>query len=140
MGQIIINSEKRLPLTQKFIKSAITIALEKLNLKLQSLEINFISAAEIHEINKKYLSHDYSTDIITFDYSDEGSNLIEGELFISLDDARANSEEYKVSFASELLRLVFHGILHLNGMDDDTPEKRSEMQKEEDHLLSLTMG
>lgn len=140
MGLITINSEKRLPLTQKFIKSAITIALEKLNLKLQSLEINFISAAEIHEINKKYLNHDYSTDIITFDYSDEGSNLIEGELFISLDDARANSEEYKVSFASELLRLVFHGILHLNGMDDDTPEKRSEMQKEEDHLLSLTMG
>ncbi len=140
MKHIIINSQKRLPLTQKFIKSAIGIALEKLNLKLQSLEINFITAAGIREINKNYLNHDYSTDIITFDYSEGDTDVIEGEIFISLEDARANSEEYNVSFSSELLRLVFHGILHLKGMDDDTPEKRSAMQKEEDHLLSLTTG
>ncbi|MGQ9644379.1 MAG: rRNA maturation RNase YbeY, partial [Ignavibacterium sp.] len=89
------------------------------NLSIKSLEINFINSEAIKEINKKFLSHDYSTDILTFNYS-ESKNIIDGEIFISVDDAKENAKKFKVKFAEEIGRLVAHGILHLIGFNDTT--------------------
>jgi probable rRNA maturation factor len=93
----------------------------------------FCSDERILEINKQYLNHDYFTDIITFDYS-EGS-IISGDIFISVDTVQSNAGEFGVSFEAELLRIIIHGILHLCGEDDKTPELRIEMTKKENSAL-----
>ena len=93
----------------------------------------FCNDKRILEINNQYLSHDYYTDIITFDYS-EGT-IISGDIFISVDTVRSNSEEFGVDFDNELLRILIHGILHLCGQDDKTPELRDEMTKKENRAL-----
>lgn len=107
---------------------------QNFNLSIKSLEINFVNSEAIKEINKKFLSHDYSTDIITFNYS-HSQNIIDGEIFISVDDAKENAKKFKVKFNEEIGRLVAHGILHLIGFDDTTPDKRKKMKNQENQLL-----
>jgi rRNA maturation RNase YbeY len=89
----------------------------------------FCSDERILEINKQYLKHDYYTDIITFDYSE--GKLISGDIFISLETVKSNAEDLGVSFDKELQRILIHGILHLCGQDDKTPELRIEMTSKE---------
>ena len=95
----------------------------------------FCSEKRILEVNKQYLQHDYFTDIITFDYS-EGV-IISGDIFISIETVESNATEFKVSFAEELKRIMIHGILHLCGQDDKTPELRSEMTQKENSALEM---
>jgi len=89
----------------------------------------FCTDERILEVNKQYLNHDYYTDIITFDYSE--GNLISGDIFISVDTVKSNSEQFGVSYEKELMRILIHGILHLCGQDDKTPELRAEMTRKE---------
>lgn len=93
----------------------------------------FCTDERILEVNKQYLEHDYFTDIITFDYSER--NIISGDIFISLETVKSNSEEFGVSFNDELHRIIIHGILHLCGQDDKTPELRQEMTSKENKAL-----
>lgn len=116
------------------LHSFVKFILQDLNLSLQSLEINFIDSSEMKELNKKFLSHDYSTDIITFNYS-ELTDLIDGEIFISLDDARINARVFKAQFIEEIGRLIVHGILHLIGFDDSTSAEKKKMKNYENRLL-----
>ena len=98
-------------------------------------DINIILCVDpsILEINNQFLGHDYYTDIITFDYTEE--NVINGELYISIDTVRANAQEYGQSFPDELHRVIIHGILHLCGLDDHCEEDIKEMREAEN--LSL---
>ena len=107
----------------------------ELNFLVSNLEINFISGENIHTINKSYLKHDYTTDIITFNYSDS-LQQIDGEIFISIDDALSNSKKFKVTLSEELVRLVIHGILHLLGYDDQNLTDKKIMKRLENKLLS----
>ena len=107
----------------------------ELNFSISNLEINFISGEDIHAINKSYLKHDYTTDIITFNYSDS-LQQIDGEIFISIDDALSNSKKFKVMLSDELVRLVIHGILHLLGYDDQNLTDKKIMKRLENKLLS----
>ena len=107
----------------------------KLNFSISNLEINFISGEDIHAINKSYLKHDYTTDIITFNYFDSLQS-IDGEIFISIDDALSNSKKFKVTLSDELVRLVIHGILHLLGYDDQNLTDKKIMKRLENKLLS----
>ena len=108
---------------------------DDLDFSIESLYINFIDGEEIQEINKEYLNHNYSTDIITFNYS--GSHLaFDAEIFISIDDAQLNAKKYKVSLNKELRRLIIHGILHLKGYDDIKSMDRAKMKKKENYLLN----
>ena len=95
----------------------------------------FCSDEKILEINKKYLKHDYYTDIITFDYS--AKNVISGDIFISLDTVKSNSEKYMTDYDEELRRVIIHGILHLCGIDDKTVEDSKYMTKCENEALAL---
>lgn len=106
-----------------------------LDFNIVSLEINFISGNKIEEINSQYLKHYNTTDIITFNYSDSASNL-DGELFISVDDARINANKFKVTFLEEITRLVIHGILHLLGYDDQQRNDKIKMKRIENKLLN----
>ena len=82
-----------------------------------------------------YLQHDYYTDIITFDYSED--NMISGDLFISLDTVRTNAEKFAVTYDSELYRVIIHGVLHLCGIDDKAPGARAVMERYENEALQL---
>ena len=86
-------------------------------------------------VNRQYLQHDYYTDIITFDYTED--NVISGDLFISLDTVRSNSEEQGTTYEEELHRVIIHGILHLCGINDKGPGERELMEQAENKALSL---
>lgn len=89
----------------------------------------------ILEANRKFLGHDYFTDIITFDYTRK--NRISGDMIISLDTVRSNAEELKVPYYQELLRVIIHGVLHLCGINDKGPGEREIMAKNENDALDL---
>jgi rRNA maturation RNase YbeY len=100
--------------------------------------INYIFCSDERElaVNREFLGHDYYTDVITFDYSTE--TTLNGDIFISLDTVRSNSEMVGVSFEEELRRIIIHGVLHLTGQGDKTPETKEQMtQKEELALAKL---
>jgi probable rRNA maturation factor len=82
------------------------------------------------------LKHNTLTDIITFDLS-EKPGIIQGDIYISIERARENSKTFKANLASEVRRLMVHGILHLVGYSDKTAEDRNVMTKKEDYYLSL---
>ena len=83
--------------------------------------------------NRDFLNHDYYTDIITFDYSRR--RLISGDLYISLDTVKSNSEQFSVNYENELYRVIIHGILHLCGINDKGPGEREIMEQHENEAL-----
>ena len=93
----------------------------------------FCDDQKILEVNNQYLEHDYYTDIITFDYTT--GNTISGDIFISLDTVKSNAYEYGADFETELHRILIHGILHLCGNDDKSPELRADMTNKENKAL-----
>ena len=103
--------------------------------KLGNINIIFCSDNYILDVNVKYLGHDYFTDIITFDYCEK--NILSGDLFISIDTVRDNAEFYKTEFNDELNRVIVHGLLHLIGYDDHTPEEQKLMREKENYYLEL---
>jgi len=108
---------------------------EDLEFSVESLNINFITSEEIRNINKEFLHHARSTDIITFNYS--GSHFeIDGEIFISTDDAQINAQKFNVSLSKEFTRLIIHGILHLKGYDDINKNDRTKMKRIENNLTN----
>ncbi|MEG1579836.1 MAG: rRNA maturation RNase YbeY [Bacteroidaceae bacterium] len=103
--------------------------------KVGEIAYIFCNDEKIIEINREYLHHDYYTDIITFDYSEE--KTISGDLFISLDTVRSNAEEQGTAYDEELHRVIIHGILHLCGINDKAPGEREIMEKAENQALSM---
>ena len=98
--------------------------------------INFIFCSDeyLKNINIQFLDHYYYTDIITFNYN-EGDTL-SGDIYISTDRVTDNAAYYKVDFMNELLRVIIHGILHLNGFDDKTEKQKSSIHILEDEWLN----
>ena len=103
--------------------------------KLGNINIILCSDNYILDVNVKYLGHDYFTDIITFDYCEK--DILSGDLFISIDTVRDNAEFYKTEFNDELNRVIVHGLLHLIGYDDHTPEEQKIMREKENYYLEL---
>jgi len=98
-------------------------------------DLSFIitSDASLIEINREFLDHDYFTDVIAF--SDSVNKTINGEIYISIDTVKSNSNNYKVSLREELIRVMIHGILHLCGYDDNTAKRKAVMREKEDAWL-----
>jgi rRNA maturation RNase YbeY len=101
--------------------------------KIGEIACIFCDNAKILEINKKYLQHDYYTDIITFDYSEK--EKISGDIFVSLDTVKSNSEKFNTLYISELHRVIIHGILHLCGQSDKTADEAKIMHKKENEAI-----
>ena len=85
------------------------------------------------EINRKFLKHDYYTDVITFDYSAEGK--VNGEIYMSIDTIRRNAVSYKSGIKEELFRVMIHGILHLCGYRDEKAVERKRMFRRQEEEL-----
>jgi len=102
------------------------------NRVISSLEYVFCSDAFLLEINKKYLSHDTLTDIITFPLND---NPLEATIYISIERVDENAKTYSISPEEELHRVMAHGLLHLVGFKDKSDEEKSEMRNQENAVL-----
>ena len=100
----------------------------------ENIVIVFCSDSFLLDLNKKHLNHDYFTDIITFSYTT--LDRISGDLFISVDRVKENALKEGVSFERELERVVYHGVLHLCGYNDKTPEEIKEMRSKENYYLN----
>lgn len=94
----------------------------------------FCGDAKILAVNREFLQHDYYTDVITFDYSTR--DRLSGDIFISLDTVRSNAAQAGTTFEQELHRILIHGILHLTGQGDKTPETKVQMTAKEDAALA----
>ena len=109
--------------------------IERAGCVLRSLNFIFCSDDYLHRLNVEYLDHDTLTDIITFPYAEPPS--IEGDIFISIDRVRDNAQDFKVTFEQELHRVMAHGVLHLCGFGDKTPDEQKIMRQKEDDALQL---
>ena len=116
------------------IKHWLKSLVEEEGKKLGALSVIFCSDAYLLKINHQYLQHDYYTDVITFDYTEE--DKIAGDIFISLDTVRTNAITYKQAFEKELLRVMVHGVLHLCGYDDKSFSGQKQMRKKENFYLA----
>ena len=98
--------------------------------------INYIFCSDEREleVNRQFLGHDYYTDVITFDYT--SGKTLNGDIFISLDTVRSNAEMVGAPFEEELRRIIIHGILHLTGQGDKTPETKAQMTEKEEKALA----
>jgi rRNA maturation RNase YbeY len=126
--------EKSAIVDTKGVKKRIKNLLRKEGKRLGEINITITNNQRILEINKKFLDHNYYTDIITFDYSVK--NVISGDLLISIDQVEINAQKYKFDFDKELSRVILHGVLHLVGFNDSNEEEIRIMRKKEDTYLS----
>lgn len=101
--------------------------------KMDVINILFCDDKTITDYNKKYLKHNYETDIITFKYNEE--DCVESDIIISMESVKRNSITFKSSFLNELFRVIIHGILHLGGMEDSTKSQKLNMRKKENFYL-----
>lgn len=134
---IIYQSEdiKMPPIKKRIVSNWIKEVTGIYSKKVGDISFIFCSDEKILEINKEYLQHDYYTDIITFDYTE--NETIAGDVFISLDTVKSNSEQFETDYHQELHRIIIHGILHLCGINDKGPGEREHMTECENKALEL---
>lgn len=118
------------------IKQAVELIFRKEKKKLDHLNYIFCSDTTLLSINKQYLKHNYYTDIITFDLS-EDKDKVSGEIYISVDRVRKNAAILKNPFSKEILRVIFHGALHLCGYRDKKKKEERKMREKEEFYLTL---
>lgn len=116
---------------KKWIKNTVL----RYSYKVGDVNVILCNDPSILEINTQFLGHDYYTDIITFDYTEQ--DTINGELYISIDTVKANAIEYGQQFPDELHRVIIHGFLHLCGLDDHTEEDIVQMREAENDALEV---
>lgn len=115
-----------------FINSVITKEKKNLN----NLSYIFCNDNALLEINRKYLDHNFYTDVITFDLSSSRKEIL-ADIYISVDRIRENAKSLELSLKEELHRVMLHGLLHLCGYNDKTEVQRKLMRKKEDFYLNL---
>lgn len=101
--------------------------------KAKSMNLVLVDDDYLLDVNRKFLKHNYRTDVISFDLGEGGD--IEGEIYVSVDRARVQARRYKVSIEKEIVRLIVHGILHLTGWEDATRAQKLRMRKRENAFI-----
>lgn len=135
MIDIAYESTPDLNLSEETIGTWISKVVEREQREMSDIALIFCDDEYLLKVNQEYLEHDFYTDIITFDYCSD--NLISGDLFISIDRVKENAEEFNVTFEQELYRVIIHGVLHLCGYLDKTPEEETIMRRKESEALLL---
>lgn len=134
MKNVKLFTEKGIRIEKKVVDNLVEKLSRELEFSIGYLELNFVGVETILDINKNHLDHNNTTDIITFNYSDENCSF-DAEIFISVPDALENSKKYGVTIDNELGRLIIHGLLHLLGYDDTIASKKKKMKAKENELV-----
>lgn len=129
----IFNESCRKTLPRNRIINTVKKIFNDANYNNVSINIIFLDNNEIKEINKKFLNHNYATDVISFCIENEP---MEGEIYISSEIARTNALEYNTTWTDELMRYVIHGVLHLIGYEDFSFTEREKMRKLENKYIA----
>ena len=128
------NQQRRYPVASREVhKAAKLLLIELLQIKTFDLSVLFVNETRMAQLNQTHLQHEGPTDIITFDYCTR--TLLYGELVICPAIASEHARKYRASFGRELARYVIHGVLHLQGFDDNATAARLKMKREENRLL-----
>ena len=130
----VYNTDFKLDNEEK-ISSWIAAFCQTENTSVDSLVFAFFSDEDLKALNTKYLSHDYYTDVISFDESK--NNSLNGNIAISVERVADNASKYSVSFEEELRRVMIHGVLHFMGYNDSNENEISVIRKKEDYALSM---
>jgi probable rRNA maturation factor len=120
---------------KRLVRKIIKVILADENVMCETINIKFCGDRDIKILNKKYLSHNYETDILTFYYENDVKS-IDSDILISTDTVKKNSVNYKSGFENELLRVIIHGILHLCGYKDLTIRQKEVMKEKENYYLT----
>lgn len=138
-GKIEINQiSKKARVVESSVKNIAELVLKSSNARWKEIIFVFVDNPFIRKINREFLKRDEPTDVISFNYSEsdgENSGLLEGEVYISLEQAAVNAKHYRESYESEVRRLIIHAILHLLGYTDYEPSKQKFMRESENFFL-----
>lgn len=118
----------------KHIKCLLNAIASSNKMSVDQLNYVFVNKETILSVNKQFLNHDYYTDIITFDYTE--NNIISGEVYICFDVVKENAKIYNTLLFDEVLRVMIHGILHIVGFNDLNDEEKVTMREQENKWLS----
>ena len=139
MGITILNQQDLLKVPHSTLRRVARCVLEKFGEERSQLSIVLVSDETIATYNERYLSHQGPTDVISFPQRDgdipSPRQELLGDVMVSVERAKAQAEEYGHGVEEELVLLVIHGILHLLGWDDQSPEDRAEMEAQQLRLL-----
>lgn len=125
---------RHLTIDKGTIKSIADCLFKDYNKSIDSISVVFVDDNRLLDMNVTHLGHDYYTDVITFDMSEE-EDVIEAEIYISSDRVMENSKQLSISFEEELKRVIIHGFLHLVGINDKSADERKVMHALENKYL-----
>jgi rRNA maturation RNase YbeY len=150
MNELVLRNRQRtrplrLPLLRRVALGLLT---DQFDLQEFALGIHLVGTREMIRLNRRFLGHQGSTDVITFDHRvpvrrqapfpqvpSPASDAVDGEIFICIDEALSQARRFRSNWQSELVRYLVHGVLHLVGFDDATPAARAVMKREEGRRL-----
>ncbi len=138
----ISNFQRKIPIPVPKVRTALRSACRKLRFKIPELSVAFVGERRMRRLNKEYLGHDYVTDVITFGYSERGHLKVSpfcGEIIICPAVAARNAKRYGNTLEREIILYVVHGILHLCGYDDHSPEDVKRMRQKETEILGTIL-
>ncbi|HLA84455.1 MAG TPA: rRNA maturation RNase YbeY [Thermoguttaceae bacterium] len=130
----VADEQSVLTVDRKRIRAVVRRALEASGIERAQVSVAVVDDPAIHELNRRYLRHDYPTDVLSF-VLERGPGRLEGQIVVSADTAQSEAARYGWPAENELLLYVVHGALHLAGCEDSTPESREEMRRKEREVL-----
>ncbi len=134
--QIIYNEIDKYRNLKSLFKKLTRWLTSQLNLPVKTLDVIFTNDQYLQNLHHDFFDLDSKTDVITFDLNEEEDDIIEGEIYISVERAEYHSQKYDVSTQLELCRLIIHGCLHLAGYEDSNKENRTILKKKEEQLVN----
>ena len=131
--RLFVDHEDAPRLNQKKVDSLVRCIVREEEKKSEYINVILVNDMYMLDVNRKFLNHNYRTDVISFNLGESGP--IEGEVYVSVDRAKVQARRYKVSLEREVLRLIVHGVLHLTGWDDKTRSQKLQMRKRENRII-----
>ena len=141
MSLTIVNRQRTKKINTRLLRQIADELFAKLKITEAELGLTLVGAKRMALVNRRFLRHEGSTDVITFDHAEKRKaesgkqEKLHGELFICVDDAVSQAKNFKTSWQAEVVRYVVHGVLHLLGHDDLKPDLRRKMKREENRLV-----
>ncbi len=135
--QLFNTTEESLPIDQSQLQRLAFLTAERQKVAFELVEMVYVDAETIVEINETYLGRDYVTDIITFRLDEGDLMAIEGTIYCCVPRIKEQADELEQDVATEFARIAVHGLLHLTGMDDQNPDDKAAMTLAEDEILTI---